>query len=491
MPKIINLEVHLSLLAKVNLRLTLSLMCAYGFGVVYLTFWTDDFAGIADNQANSLHMIKDTRPLGALLLYITFEVVKFDFLFVVVFKLLGLIGIIALGHFLLNNLVSPRVTRPELAVIISIGLCLPAFQVQAHWLHMWLTSWLALASLLSYRSWILGRRFRAIVLLAGVFLTYPPMAFWIFTFGGLTFFLSKKDSKKGLKELSDQVILFIFGFLLSRLVSLLVIKNLDAAVNDRVGFVSFTDVSTKMIWYITRPLVSAFRPFMIDSPSDQFAFVTAFPFISLFFGLLINSFVSRNNSAKENFSQIFLFCIWIMIFSSAHILVTSNNQFEFRMVSNLHFAILFFILYGLIQLKLLRGARKKFLLISLLVISISTVNIRYYDLMFVPFKLKNEFIKSELIKCNSSDEYKGVHVITPSIAFPMHDRLGDFSIVTDLSYSWVLEGSIIYVVESGNFHKFSNSQIQIDDKRTTNKELFCAVDLNNFQKELSSHQPKS
>lgn len=481
----------MNLLGKVNLRLTLSLMSAYGFGVIYITFWTDDFAGIADNQANSLHMIKDTRPLGALLLYITFEMVKFDFLFVVAFKLLGLIGIIALGHYLMNNLASSRVSISDLAVIISIGLCLPAFQVQAHWLHMWLSSWLALASLLSYKSWILGRRFRATILLACVFLTYPPMAFWIFTFGGLVFFLSEKDSKKGLKDLYDQIILFLFGFILSRLVSLLVVNALDTDVNERVGFVSFTEVPTKMIWYMTRPLVTAFRPFMIDSPSEQFAFVTSLPFVFLFFGLLIISFVRRGTFTKEKFSQLFLFSLWIMIFSSAHILVTSNNQFEFRMVSNLHFGILFFILSGLVQIRLLRGARKKFLLISLLIISISTVNFRYYDLMFVPFNEKNEFVRNELMKCNSNDEYKGVQVITPTIAFPMHDRLGDFSIATDLSYSWVLEGSIIYVVESENFRRFSNSPIQIDNKGTNNRESFCKVDLNDFRKELISHQSKS
>jgi hypothetical protein len=180
-----------------------------------------------------------------------------------------------------------------------------------------------------------------------------------------------------------------------------------------------------------------------------------------------------------------------MIFSSAHILVTSNNQFEFRMVSNLHFGILFFILSGLVQIRLLRGARKKFLLISLLVISISTVNFRYYDLMFVPFKQKNEFIKNELMRCNSDDEYKGVQVIKPTIAFPMHDRLGDFSIATDLSYSWVLEGSIIYVVESENFRRFSDSPIQIDNKGNNNRKSFCTVDLNDFRKELISHQSKS
>ena len=481
----------MNFLGKVNLRLTLSLMSAYGFGVIYLTFWTDDFAGIADNQANSLHMIKDTRPFGALLLYITFEIVKFNFLFGVAFKLLGLIGIIALGHYLLNNLVSSRVSRSDMAVIISIGLCLPAFQVQAHWLHMWLSAWLVLASLLSYKSWILGRRFRATVLLACVFLTYPPMAFWIFTFGGLAFFLSKEDSKKGLRDLSDQIILFLFGFMLSRLMSLLVTNVLDTDVNERVDFVSFTDAPTKLIWYMTRPLVTAFRPFMIDSPSEQFAFVTALPFILLFFGLLTISFVSRSTSIKEKFNQLFLFSLWIMIFSSAHILVTSNNQFEFRMVSNLHFGILFFILSGLVQIRLLRGVSKKFLLILLLVISISTVNFRYYDLMFVPFKQKNEFIKNELMRCNSDDEYKGVQVIKPTIAFPMHDRLGDFSIATDLSYSWVLEGSIIYVLESEKFRRFSDSPIQIDNKGTNNRESFCTVDLNDFQKELSSHQPKS
>ena len=105
-----------------EISLLLVLSGGYLFGVFYLNLWSDDYAALSDNQSNSFHMLKDARPVSALLLFITFELVKFNLLFVIVFKFLSFLGLLFLARFLAGNLQNDMDRKWIVFLTIAIGL---------------------------------------------------------------------------------------------------------------------------------------------------------------------------------------------------------------------------------------------------------------------------------------------------------------------------------------------------------------------------------
>jgi hypothetical protein len=468
-----------------EISLLLVLSGGYLFGVIYLNLWSDDYAALSNNQSNSIHMLKDARPVSALLLFITFELVKFNLLFVIVFKFLSFLGLLFLARFLARNLQNDIDRKWIVFLTIAIGLSLPSFQVQIHWLHMWLTPWLSILSLYSYKVWCKRNnrsRALAVALLSIVFLAYPPMAFWIFSYGALVSINKHLGPKLQLKIMVEQVTLILMSYVLSAIFSRLILRLFNLSMNERVSFISPDQYLIKIEWFTTRPIATAFRPFMIDSPSPIFAVITAGPFILFLAHFLYKTFWKPTDAIRQNILSILLFSIWLLILPAAHLLVTSNNQYEFRMLPSLNFSVVYLIGIHMFKLLTRHHLFLVFMAILLPAISISLTNIRFQELMYTPFNSKMNFYQNELQKCDREQVNAGLVVFGPNAPFPHFRRLGDFSIISDLEYSWVSKGSLLYflkvnhidskvVPSTSNFYKYRKSS-------------FCRIDLELYRKEI-------
>lgn len=475
-----------------EISLLLVLSGGYLFGVFYLNLWSDDYAALSNNQSNSFHMLKDARPVSALLLFITFELVKFNLLFVIAFKFLSFLGLLFLARFLARNLQNDMDRKWIVFLTIAIGLSLPSFQVQIHWLHMWLTPWLSILSLYSYKVWCkrnIRSRAVATALLSVVFLAYPPMAFWIFSYGALVSINKHLGTKLQLKIMVEQVTLILMSYVISAIFSRLILHLFNLSMNQRVRFISPDQYLIKIEWFLTRPIATAFRPFMIDSPSPIFAIITAAPFILFLAHCLCKTLWKPTDAIRQNILTILLFSIWLLILPAAHLLVTSNNQYEFRMLPSLNFSVVYLIGIHIFRLLTRHHFFQIVMVILLPALSISLTNIRFQELMYTPFNSKMNFYQNELQKCDGEQVNAGLVVFGPNAPFPHFRRLGDFSIISDLEYSWVSKGSLLYflrvnridskvVLTTSNFYTHRNSS-------------FCIIDLELYRKEvLRVYNPK-
>ena len=228
---------------------------------------------------------------------------------------------------------------------------------------------------------------------------------------------------------------------------------------------------------------------MIDSPSPIFAVITAVPFILFLAHCLCKTFWKPADAIRQNILSILLFSIWLLILPAAHLLVTSNNQYEFRMLPSLNFSVAYLI--GIHMFKLL--TRHHFFLIFMAVllpaISILLTNIRFQELMYTPFNSKMNFYQNELQKCNGEQVNAGLVVFGPKAPFPHFRRLGDFSIISDLEYSWVSKGSLLYFLKVNHIDsKVVPSTSNFYEYR---KSSFCRIDLELYRKEvLRFYTPK-
>jgi len=141
-----------TILDKSEIVLISLLICAYGYGVFYPTLWSDDFAALENNYENSIHVLRDGRPFLAVILFLTFAIIKSSTI-AILFHALGLCGLIVFGIYLLRNLPPAIESKFPQAILIGACLCLPSFQTEVHWAHMWITTWASLLSIISYRAW--------------------------------------------------------------------------------------------------------------------------------------------------------------------------------------------------------------------------------------------------------------------------------------------------------------------------------------------------
>ena len=130
-----------------------------------------------------------------------------------------------------------------------------------------------------------------------------------------------------------------------------------------------------------------------------------------------------------------------------------------------------------------------FLTILLPAIGISLTNLRFQEPKYTPFNSKMNFYQNEFQKCDGEQVNAGLVVFGPNASFPHFRRLGDFSITSDLEYSWVSKGSLLYFLKiklidskvvhtTSNFYKYRKSS-------------FCRIDLELYMKEvLRYYSPK-
>ena len=467
---------------KVRLLSFFYLFFVYIYGVHNFGAWSDDFWSLHDPRAHFLHALKDGRPIYGWLIEFLFsmfrsvESLKF-------IRFFGLVGLLLFNDAATRYLLSKNL--PYRVVVASlVAFTLPSFQLSAHWAIAFSIGWtgfLALQGLILWgRDGLLHKLF-GLFLFTVSLLIYPLLSFFVISVLFADMYLTSFTRSGIYQRIRNILPLLVLGALLSAGFSraLLILLSLD--YNPRVQIIGLTQIPEKLIWFVTRPLLLSYRPFLIDSP--PIAIIGAqIIFFLLFFVFLISLTLLRWRKVL-----FFLFFLNInLAVALLPLLVTTANQIEVRFLSSNTWLVTFLLvnsMFSAITSALRFDERSNARIVTtiscgLLIFGAYTVNDRYLNFIQPIAKVSRDFVTTEIQKCSPSQLESGIEVVARDTPWPSRKLLGMYSQVTDLASEWVPLGAVSMVLASDSFRSKPVGSIDWGIG-SPNK---CTVDLNRFSK---------
>ena len=184
-----------------------------------------------------------------------------------------------------------------------------------------------------------------------------------------------------------------------------------------------------------------------------------------------------------------------MVLTLIPIMITSDNQIEFRVLPGYSWGIAalatFFLLISIdLLLRLLienakvRGFTLLIVPAVLSLVAVLTINSHYTDLFGGPYQKKNAFLNTSISSCLKNGTIKSVLVIAPKLPFPSFQRLGVFSMSTDLASEWVPKPNVELLLRQRGISApvaYSTTRPLVGGATETK----CIIDLEEFRKLLT------
>lgn len=466
----------------------LILIAAYAPGVFRTSLWSDDYGGLIETSGFAEHILRDGRPTGAGIIFLSFTALgSASQAWILRFFALSALLVI---YLMVDRSIKNSANYKVATLSIAIGLCLPSFQMYIHWIGTWHFLWTALAGLVAFLLWSHKRIIPKIIgvfLLALALTSYPPTALFYFAVIGVTGAINSRSSKRILEESIRGLTLLASAGLVAFISAASVLKSYGLTPNPRVNLVDISEIPNKVVWVISRPIVVGLRPFTIDSPMPLFAALTTIPVLAmLFFGVKRQSLELSENFIIRT-SVIFL----PLVFTLAPIMVTSDNQIEFRLLAGYCWGVVslssFFLFASLkdwthrrnTNLHLARIAQVTTASILILV-AVFTVNIHYEQFFGEPYRTKTSFLNEKISDCIDKNNLDKILILPPEQPFHSFSRLGVFSMSSDLASSWVPKANVELVLEQQNI----KVGVEYLDPRPINflpTDRACVIDLEEFR----------
>lgn len=464
---------------------------AYSPGVFKESFWSDDYGALTDSSSFVAHVLKDGRPVSAGLFSVSFSLLDSP-TNAWILRSLALITLMLIFFFISNLIKNSR--HKNISIFsMAVAFCLPSFQMYIHWSLTWFFLWATLAGLYAFHFWssnLKARKILAVFLLAVALAIYPPTALFYFSVITIVNAVNENKSSKFLSDTLNALILLVISGTVSVLSILMTMKFMGISANPRVSVVSISEIPEKILWLITRPLVVGMRPFMIDSPTPKIAFITSIPLI-----LIIVLGIRRQSiDLGEPIIRRAIYLLFPLLLTLIPIAITSDNQFEFRIVPGYCWGMAtlasYFLLVAIRNWLSRLNINSKFkaflffnLPIVLIFVSVSSINSHYRDLFESPYKQKNAFLNSEITSCLTRGLFENVLILPPKLPFPSLPRLGVFSMSTDLASSWVPKPNVELLLSLRNI-KASVTYLGIRPADGEVLAASCIIDLEDFRKSL-------
>jgi len=431
------------------------LFIVYAFGVFSKSAWSDDFSSLLDPDSVAQHAARDGRVVYGLLIRLLFSHFNtVGSLFVL--RLIGLIGLILLNDSLIKKL--SKIDFPTKYIIAStFAFTLPSFQFTSHWAVTFIFGWAALFAVAGYNLITqnsLSKKVLGFLFFVTSILLYPLLTFFLFSF---IYFLwsARGQSYKPLfiQTLTGMTIMMVAS-ILSYAVSYFYLRVNELSFNARVSIVNIDQIPDKLLFFISRPFVMAYRPFLIDSPS----FISAV-FVTVF-SLSILAFLvwAKNRSILKTLYDLLIFNFFLAL-SIAPLLVVSQNQIDMRFVASNTW--LFTSIISLLTLEFIENLKSRFSLlrqrllflvpIALLSIGAVTINVNFFSFFHGPYNQKELFFDQQISKCSSAQIQSGFYVVPRSTPWPKRSYIGAYSQTTDLESSWVPIGALTNYLKDNNF----------------------------------------
>jgi len=455
------------------------------------SLWNDDYGSVIDSRGIANHALGDARPTQALVLYSSFLFVK-DPSDAWILRSLALLALLLIFFYISQKIKNSKNYKFGI-FSVAIAFCIPSIQMYIHWANTWSFLWAALAGLIAFDLWLTSRKIKrvfAVILLTLAITTYPPAA--LFYFSAISI-INVVNECKSLKFFGDAIrgfTLLLISGVVSILLAFAVMQIAGVSPNGRVGLVSLYGIPDKVGWLLSRPFVIGLRPFTIDSPTPLFALITSIPMlVILLFGIR-----RQSGHLKELFFRRASVVMLPLLLTLIPIVVTADNQIEFRLLSGYCWGILAIaILFLLIEIQeyfiFLKSNINLYRVVVFLtsgvlaIVAIFTVNLHYLQLFGGPYQQKTAFLNSKISLCFDKEYIETVLIIPPKMPFPSYKKLGVFSMSTDLASPWVPKPNVEVLLRERRIN-LPVTYLEVRPPRTEVQKADCVIDLEEFRKLL-------
>lgn len=449
----------------------------YLFVIAQEQIFSDEYDLLGSGEDLSKHIMKDGRPIGALVYKgMAFLVDSPADIFIL--RLFGLAASLTL-LIMISREISRVYPDDFLRLFISTALFLPVFVLYISWGMLSYFMIASLISFVSYKQWISpSRRSKVIALLLQilVLLVYPPSAFSSFAFMGVICLISKVPLVSEIRKMCDWIVLNLFAGLSSILIVFFDSNLRGYSLNSRVKFLNLSDVLEKISWLISRPLIISTRFFDIRSPNTVAAMV-AFLFFLIVFFLGFNRY---HFNERHLLSRVALF-IASLFLSLSPIALSADNQFDYRLI--LGSSVSLYIAFVFATLQIIKRSFESVIPIIItftLLVSVGGVTMYSHStkLFIDPYVLKQQLIYRTIDDCilNNNRIMRIVLNGRESI-YPFRENLGLFSMRTDMASDWVPIPSFRLVLK--NLKRSEILVVWADDEKE--KGLHdCQIEMSKF-----------
>lgn len=427
----------------------LVIVSAYFYGVLKVALYSDDYTSMIFTSGMFDHALADLRPGQALMVNLGFATITNNPHEIWRLKCLSLLGLLLLYHLVASRI--NLVKRSWFIILgIAVGFCLTPFQMYVHWATCWYFTWVGVFGLLSYNVYRKSGWHNKAVGLTTLMIsvsTYPIMAFSFIVFCSVINLINKVDARLALNEVFSQIWFAIQATFISVIFSSLLLQLMHIEPSSRVSFVALENIPEKLYWLISRPLVIGLRPFQIGSPNFVTVILSIIPIV-LFMTCSLLLFKKRG---LKQLSEKFLLIGLLVIVSLAPLAVTSDNQFEFRLIPSYGWLVIMLIFLGLEKVAhLMKRFRAPMNLtaVAFVVVAITVPNLIFFNFFLNPYVTKTQYFTLALVDCQKAGKTASVVVLRPVSNFRTLPNLGVLSQSTDLMSDWVPVANAKVVGES-------------------------------------------
>lgn len=305
------------------------------------------------------------------------------------------------------------------------------------------------------------------------------MTFFIFSYIYVLWFVRKLGHRKLFFEAALAALLIACASVTSYVFSYFYLRVNNLSFNPGVAIINLDEIPQKIVFFISRPFVLAYRPFLIDSPPLLGLLVTT----TLFILPLVVLLWERNQSIPTTNLDFFIFNIFLVL-AITPLLVASENQIDMRFVASNTWLYVFVTSYLII--KLIKSLKIKYLVFQkyilflvpgfLLLYGAFTINNNFVTLFHDRYEAKQDFFHTQLSSCSIAQIQNQVYIISRTIPWPLLPYIGAYSQTTDLQSSWVPIGAITQFPKEQNMPIIKSSVFSLLGQDS----LGCEIKLDEY-----------
>ena len=437
-----------------RLAAALYLFLVYAVGVFSKSAWSDDYSSLLDPKASAIHIIRDGRPIYGEVLQFVFEYFN-NVQSLVFIRLIGVIGLILLNDLLIKNLLARRF---DVGVVVAscVAFTLPSFQFSAHWAQAFGPIWAPYLAVLGYTLTLCSsklKRILGLLLFVISLLIYPLLSFFVFPYIYAVWFVEDLPFAALFKNLRAGFFLIASSSVISFVVSYTYLRLNGLEFNDRVGIITFGTIPTKLVFFLTRPFATTYRPFFIDSPT-AISLLLEFSFFFVAVALLLWRKFGVLSSVILHLIVLNLF----FILSLLPLLVTTENQIDMRLVCSNTWLFCFVVVSLLLKPKaaslgireLSKNRFRFFMMAFLLTLGFYSINQNFQILFHNPYQTKQAFFEKQFESCTASQIKSGVVITRRTLPWPHKNLIGAYSQSTDFESDWVPVGAVVQFLKDAS-----------------------------------------
>lgn len=456
------------------------LITVYAKGVLSKGAWLDDWGSLVDSDSAALHATRDGRPVYAWMIRLLFGFFdELDTLFMI--RIFGLLGLLLLSDLVMKQALK---IKPSFGLFLAIvfSFTIPAFQFPTHMANAFGFCWtiyLMLQGFLIYSQVHLKKRVLGICFGVLSLLTYPLMSFFTFPFIYFLWLISGANFQALFKKLFQGIGYFTFSFLFSILSLKIYLLFSGLEFNSRVQLVGPEDLFSKIVWFVTRPFLLSYRPFLISSPTPLQAatqFVCAFVLICVCFYL-------RYRGMRLALANILIFNA-IICLSLAPLFLAAQNEIEIYFILSSSWLFVVLLVYftadlGYRKMSTISNFRSSVTIVFTVVLLLAGflgVNGRFDSNIGQIERSTFSFLSNQIDRCSESELNSGVTLLSRTKDWPVKPNLGVYSQTTDLQSIWVPVQAVRVILRDRNPITYADTQVSWGVKDNPG----CIVDLNEF-----------